>query len=321
MLTVKLSEVINYLSLKEIQKNEDYNDIKIDTDYVYRFGIELMGESKSSLGPGRIVVMGESESNFLKKLNPDSKSKILNNVFSRKFAALITSYNIVPEKEILEMSDKYKIPIFTSDRKTALLMSDLTNFLEEHLEETITRPAGLMSIYGEGVLITGESGIGKSEVALELIHRGHKFVSDDLTEIKRLSIKTLLGFSPGNISNFIEVRGIGIVNVQQLFGINAIKRSETIDMVVNFEIWKDEKEYDRLGSVERYIEILGIRIPYVSIPVKPGKNLAVLTEVAAMNNRVKKYGLNPYGELMEKICGMEDLVPKSSIRAKAIWEK
>ena len=321
MLTVKLSEVIDYLSLKELQGNKDYEQIKINSDYVYRFGIELMGEAQTSLGPGRIVVMGESEAYFLKKLDQKEKNRILEVVFSRNFATLVTSYEIIPEPIIFEFAKKYSIPIFTSNRKTALLMSDLTNFLEEHLEETITRPAGLMSIYGEGVLITGESGIGKSEVALELIHRGHKFVSDDLTEIRRLSIKTLVGFSPGNISNFIEVRGIGIINVHQLFGINSIKKSETIDMIVNFEIWKDEKEYDRLGSVERYVEILGIQVPYVSIPVKPGKNLAVLTEVAAMNNRVKKYGWNPYGELMEKICGMEDLIPKSSIKEKAIWEK
>lgn len=321
MLTIKLSEVIDYLSLKPLYTTENYGDIVINSDYVYRFGIELMGESKTSLSAGCAVIMGESETLFLKKLNKQDKDRVLDITFSKKFSVLITSYSIVPEQKIFELAKKYGIPIFTSDRKTALLMSDLTNFLEEHLEETITRPAGLMSIYGEGVLITGESGIGKSEVALELIHRGHKFVSDDLTEIRRLSIKTLLGFSPGNISNFIEVRGIGIINVHQLFGINSIKKSETIDMIVNFEIWKDEKEYDRLGSVDRYIEILGIRVPYVSIPVKPGKNLAVLTEVAAMNNRVKKYGMNPYGELMEKICGMEDLVPKTSIREKAIWEK
>ena len=145
-----------------------------------------------------------------------------------------------------------------------------------------------MSIHGEGVLLTGESGIGKSEVALELIHRGHKFVSDDLTEIRKISTKTLMGSPPGNISKFIEVRGIGIINVQQLFGINAIKKSENIDMIVNFELWNDKNEYDRLGSIEYFVNILDIKVPYISIPVKPGKNLAVLVEVAAMNNRIKK---------------------------------
>lgn len=321
VLSVMLSELVGFVDAKCINpKDGKYLDIKIISDYVYRLGLELM-TNHSSLSPGRIVVMGESERYFLSKMDEKQKRTSLDNIFSRKFAAIFISNSISPDKDILELSEKYSIPIFISSDKTSLLMSDLINFLEERLEPSITRPAGLMSIHGEGVLLTGESGIGKSEVALELIHRGHKFVSDDLTEIRKISTKTLMGSPPGNISKFIEVRGIGIINVQQLFGINAIKKSENIDMIVNFELWNDKNEYDRLGSIEYFVNILDIKVPYISIPVKPGKNLAVLVEVAAMNNRIKKYGMNPYGELMNNLCGISELIPKKFQEVFPIWDK
>lgn len=320
MLKVKLEDLVEYVEGEIYDPAIEYKDVFIDSDYVYRLGIEMMTPI-TSLAPGRIMIMGESERYYLKTFDPERRKKVLNNIFSKRFSALFLANNMIPAQYVFDLAKKYLIPVFTVKDKSSILMSELTNFLEERLEPSITRPAGLMSVHGEGILLTGESGVGKSEVALELIHRGHKFVSDDLTEIKKISTKTLLGSPPGNISKFIEVRGIGIINVQQLFGINAIKRSENIDMMVHFEQWKDGYEYDRLGSVEYFVKILDVNVPYVSIPVKPGKNLAVLVEVAAMNNRMKKYGMNPYGELMGNLCGINDLVPKEYKQVFPMWDK
>ncbi len=320
MLKVKLEDLVEYVEGKIYDPEIEYRGVFIDSDYVYRLGIEIMTPI-TSLAPGRVMIMGESEKYYLKTFELERRKKILNHIFSKKFSALFLANGLNPGQYVFDLAKKYLIPIFTVKDKSSILMSELTNFLEERLEPSITRPAGLMSVHGEGVLLTGESGVGKSEVALELIHRGHKFVSDDLTEIKKISTKTLLGSPPGNISKFIEVRGIGIINVQQLFGINAIKKSENIDMIVHFEQWKDGCEYDRLGSVEYFVKILDISIPYISIPVKPGKNLAVLVEIAAMNNRMKKYGMNPYGELMGNLCGINDLVPKEFKQVLPMWDK
>ena len=320
MLRVKLEDLVEYVEGKIYNSEIEYKNVYIDSDYVYRLGIEMMTPI-TSLAPGRVMIMGESEKYYLNTFELEKRKRILDHIFAKRFSALFLANNMNPGKYVFEVASRYEVPIFTVRDKSSVLISELTNFLEERLEPSITRPAGLMSVHGEGVLLTGESGVGKSEVALELIHRGHKFVSDDITEIKKISTKTLLGAPPGNISKFIEVRGIGIINVQQLFGINAIKKSENIDIVVHFEQWKDGCEYDRLGSVEYFVQILDINVPYISIPVKPGKNLAVLVEIAAMNNRMKKYGINPYGELMGSLCGISDLVPKEFKQVFPIWDR
>lgn len=302
MKSIKLIQVVEYTNASVLQaNNDDWKNVDITHDYVHRFGLELMG-SKSDLGIGKIMAFGAREKYFLNTLSSNEKKEIFEEIFSSKFSALFVTNSIVPESLILTFAKKHSIPVFSVKIKTYQFISELTNYLEEYLEPTITRPAGFLSIHGEGVLLTGESGIGKSEVALELIHRGHKFISDDLVEIRKITSRSLIGNSPDNISRFIEVRGIGIINVQQLFGVNATKSSENIDLVVNFEIWKSDKSYDRLGS-EKYVDILGVKVPYVSIPVKPGKNLAVIVEVAAMNNRLKKLGMNPYNELLGKLFG------------------
>ena len=303
MKSIKLGQIVDYINAEVIQADDDWRDREISREYIHRFGLELICP-KSDLGPGKIMAFGVREKHFITTLSSNEKREIFDDIFSSNFTALFVANSIIPENLILNFAKKYSVPIFSVKMKTYKLISELTNYLEEYLEPSITRPAGFMSVHGEGVLLTGESGIGKSEVALELIHRGHKFISDDLVEIRKLSSHLLVGNSPDNISRFIEVRGIGIINVQQLFGINATKPSENIDLIVNFEIWKDDRAYDRLGS-EKYVEILGIKVPYVSIPVKPGKNLAVLVEVAAMNNRLKKLGMNPYNEFLTKLFGTD----------------
>jgi len=321
MKSVKLEKIVQYFHAVPIQiKGDSWKNIEITHDYVHRLGLELMGY-KSELGPGKIMVSGTREKFFLTTLSSSEKQSIFDEIFSSKFGAFFVTNSIIPENNILKFTKKYNIPVFSVKDKTSPFMSSLTNFLEEYLEPSISRPAGLVSVHGEGVLIIGESGIGKSEVALELIHRGHKFVSDDITEIRKLSSRTLIGCAPGNISRFIEVRGIGIINVQQLFGVNATKSSETIDLVINLEIWKEDRSYERLSMTEQYAEILGMQIPYISIPVKPGKNLAVIVEVAAMNNRLKKLGMNPYKEFMEKVFGENpNLIPKPAQKVNVIFQ-
>lgn len=321
-LFITLGEIVRTLEAYPITVYDDksYEDVKIDCDRVYRLGLELLG-SASDLGPGKLVVTGVSERDFLEKLFGEEKKLVLDDVFSNRFEALFVTSSIVPEELIVRYAKKYKVFVFGTEDKSSAFMSELSNLLEERLEPTITRPAGFVSIYGEGVLITGESGVGKSEVSLELIHRGHKFVSDDLTEIRKISTRTLIGSSPGNISQFIEVRGIGIVNIQQLFGVNSIKLSETINMLVHFEVWDKDRTYDRLGLEEKYVEILGVKVPYVSIPVKPGKNLAVIVEVAAMNNRLKRVGLGAYNALIGDLSDISDLTPHLAKEAVFVWNR
>ncbi|BED91999.1 MAG: HPr(Ser) kinase/phosphatase [Candidatus Improbicoccus pseudotrichonymphae] len=317
---VFLKDVVENLSLKIlfIPKTCNYEKIQIFSRHINRLGLDLIGKI-SEFDNERILIMGESEYLFLSRLNSEEIKKSIGAVFSLKPPALFIARGIKIQDEVIEMAESYCIPVFTTEDRTSEFISDLTEFLDEFLAPKITRSAGLISIHGEGVLIIGESGIGKSEIALELISRGHKFISDDVTEIKKISAKTILGFAPENVNDFIEVRGIGVINVKDLFGVNAIKRFERIDLVVNLEIWQNDSSKNRLGenNEEKYVEIFDVNIPFVSIPVKSGKNLAVIIEVAAMNNRLKKIGSNSNSEFMSKF----GIPPKTSKEIKYIWGK
>lgn len=317
---VTLGEIIDHMEMEKVYApNEKYKETKIITRHINRIGLDLIG-SLREFDPSRLMIFGESEKIFLDSLKSDARRNSMDAIFSFKSPAMLVTRGITLHSETIEVAKKYETPIFVSQEGTAVFINDLTEFLSEFLSPKVTRSAGFMSIHGEGVLIIGESGIGKSEVELELIKRGHKFVSDDVTEIRRISARTLYGYSPGNISKFIEVRGIGIVNIQQLFGVDSIKKSERIDLVASLEMWQDGIDYKRLGDEEKYIEILDIKVPYVSIPVKPGKNLAVIVEVAAMHNRLKKFGINPYGELMAQL-GMSSMIePPPPTLVKCIWD-
>ncbi len=205
---------------------------------------------------------------------------------------------------MLEMAPNYEIPIMRTEENTTVFISKLMAFLNMQLAPRITRHGVLIEIYGEGVLIMGESGVGKSETAVELVKRGHRLIADDAVEIRKASNITLVGSSPDNIRHFLELRGIGIVNARQLFGIGSVKLSEKIDMVVEMELWNPEKTYDRMGVDTHYMTILGVKVPLLNIPVKPGRNLAVILEVAAMNNRQKKMGYNAAKDLLRQL-GMD----------------
>lgn len=214
--------------------------------------------------------------------------------------ALFISRNMEIFPEIIEVAKEYHTPVFRSKQSTSKLMANLISFLSVELAERITIHGVLCEVYGEGVLITGESGVGKSETAIELVKRGHRLVADDAVEIKKVSDYTLYGSAPETIRHFIEVRGIGIIDVKRIFGMGLIKETANIDLVINLENWDTEKQYDRVGLTTQYTNILGIDVPSLTIPVKPGRNLAVVVEIGAMNHRQKKLGYNAAEELEKK---------------------
>ena len=238
---------------------------------------------------------------YLSTIDEKTRRERLEKLFSQHLPALIITRELPYFAEMLELAKQYEMPLLRSKESTSNFMSGLIAFLNLNLAPRITRHGVLIEIYGEGVFITGESGVGKSETAIELVKRGHRLVADDAVEIKKVSNISLVGSSPDNIRHFLELRGIGIINARRLFGMGAIKLTEKIDLIVEMELWNPEKVYDRMGVDNQYTSILGVKIPSLTIPVKPGRNLAVILEVAAMNNRQKKMGYNAAQELLDKL--------------------
>lgn len=297
---------------------KDPKKVKIFSRSINRLGLELIGPIEH-FDNERIMIMGESESYFLSTLSSEEIYKSIEALLSLRPPLLIITYGIKPLKEIIEVAKKYEVPILTSKDTAAEVTGELTPFLNLHLAPRITRSGGLLNVHGEGILLVGESGVGKSETTIELLKRGHKLIADDLVEIRKIPKNTLVGSAPENIRHFIEVRGIGIINARRIFGIGAVKLTETIDMVVNLENWKDDKDYDRMGTESVYTEILGVKVPYINIPVRPGRNLAVIIEVAAMNNRQRKMGYNAARELFINL-GMEYPKADNHKIKKCIWD-
>jgi HPr kinase/phosphorylase len=238
---------------------------------------------------------------YLSTIDEKTRYERVDMLFAQRIPALIISRELPYFPEMVELAKKYEIPLLRSKESTSSFMAALIAFLNLHLAPRITRHGVLIEVYGEGMLILGESGVGKSETAVELIKRGHRLVADDAVEIRKVSNISLVGSSPENIRHFLEIRGIGIVNARRLFGMGAVKVTEKIDMIVELEPWDSEKVYDRMGVDSEYTSILGVKIPYNTIPVKPGRNLAVILEVAAMNNRQKKMGYNAAQELLDNL--------------------
>ena len=283
--SVPLSQIVESLGLEKVYVADNYEQTKISTVEINRPGLELTGYFEF-FDNKRIQVLGNTEFAYL-----------------GRFGAKL-----------------HKVSIFATDENTSDLTARLVQFLNRELAPRITRHGVLVEVYGEGCLLTGDSGVGKSETAIELIKRGHRLVADDAVEILRTNVSTLIGQSPANIRHFIELRGIGIINARQLFGMGAIKTQEKIDMVVNLEIWDNQKVYDRMGLDREYMEILGVEVPALTIPVKPGRNLAVIIEVAAMNNRQKKMGYNPAADLLVSL-GMDlSAVPSPEKTIVGKWE-
>ena len=298
--SVSLDRIIGEHELEVLYCPQDPANIHIYSCDVNRPGLQL-GGFYEYFDNTRIQIIGKTEFTFLEQRNEEERRAAIDTLLSKRPPALVITRDLELFPEITELGQKYGVPILRCKASTSAFMAKLIAFLNLNLAPRITRHGVLIEIYGEGVLILGDSGVGKSETAIELVKRGHRLVADDAVEIKKTSNVTLVGSSPDNIRHFLELRGIGIINVRQLFGMGSVKVTEKIDMVVELEPWNPEKVYDRMGMDNHYMSILGVKVPYLTIPVKPGRNLAVILEVAAMNNRQKKMGYNAAQDLLDNL--------------------
>lgn len=298
--SVSLLKIIKEFSLETLYLPDAPENIYISSNEINRPGLQLSGYY-DFFDSDRIQIIGKSEMSFLQEFPPQESGVKIRSFFEKKPSAVIISRNLEVVEDMYETAKAYKVPLLRTSDSTSSFMSSLIAFLNVELAPRIIRHGVLVEVYGEGLLILGESGIGKSETAIELVKRGHRLIADDAVEIRRVSSKSLVGTSPENIRHFIELRGIGIINFRRIFGMGAVKLTEKIDLVINLEPWDVNKVYDRMGLESEFTNILGLEIPSVNIPVKPGRNLAVIIEVAAMNNRQKKMGYNAAEELLEKL--------------------
>ena len=278
----------------------DFASIRLTVADVARPDLLLAGFFEH-FDPQRLQVLGKVEMSYLEELPESQQEEIFDRLFSFKIPAVLITRGMQPYPACISMARKHNVTLLRSKEPTSEIMSTLIAYLCDELAPRITRHGVLMEVYGEGVLLTGESGMGKSETAVELLKRGHRLIADDAVEIRKISGNTLVGTAPELIRNYIELRGIGIINVAKLFGMGAVKAENEINLVVNIEPWNNQAVYDRLGAESSYTEILGVKVPTYTIPITPGRNLAVILEVAAMNNRQRKMGYNAALELTEQI--------------------
>lgn len=311
--TIPLSKIIDELQLETAFLPKSADDILIQSRDVVRPGMELNGYHEY-FDPNRIAVLGRAEMYMLESLKPERRAMALDSYLSLKPPAVIVARGIDPGKDFMEIAKTYHVPVLRTTESTSNVVASLVAYLNVELAPRITRHGVLVEVYGEGILLVGDSGVGKSETAIELIKRGHRLIADDAVEIRRVSSKSLVGQSPENIRHFIELRGIGIINARRIFGMGAVKLQEKIDMCINLEIWDATKVYDRMGMDSEYTEILGIKVPVMTIPVKPGRNLAIIIEVAAMNNRQKKMGYNAAYELLSALGMDASMMPHEEIK-------
>ena len=297
--SISLKTIVKEFDLQVVHASTDFDSVRITVEDISRPGIQLSGYF-DHFDPVRLQVMGNVEMSYLARLEESERTRILDRLFSYKFPALLITRNTSVGSIVLEMAKKHNVTVLRSTDPTSAITSAIITYLNAALAPRLTRHGVLMEVYGEGVLLIGESGIGKSETAIELLKRGHRLIADDAVEIRKISGSTLVGTAPELIRNYIELRGIGIINVAQLFGMGAIKIENEVNLVVNIVPWNTHEVYDRLGLEDQYTEILGVKIPINTIPVTPGRNLAVILEVAAMNNRQRKFGYNPALEFIEQ---------------------
>ena len=299
---VKLSELAEKMELKNLTPTVELKGKEVSIPEVNRPALQLSGFF-DHFDSDRVQIIGYVEYTYLQTLDHERKLKIYDELVTYKVPCIVYSRNLEPDKELLEKAEKQDIPIFQTEKQTSGFMAELIRWMNVKLAPCISIHGVLVDVYGVGVLIMGESGIGKSEAALELIKRGHRLVTDDVVEIRKVSDETLVGSAPDITRHFIELRGIGIVDVKTLFGVESVMYNQTIDMVIRLEDWNREANYDRLGLDEEYIEFLGNKVVCYSIPIRPGRNLAVIVESAAINYRAKKMGYNAAQELYNRVTG------------------
>lgn len=312
---IELSRIIKEFSLQILNMPQDPNEIKVSSAEINRPGLQLAGYYEY-FDPKRIQILGMSEIGFLRHFTDEKLHQRVGELFEKKPVAVIIARNLTEDGVYKEMAELHGVPLLVTKESTSDFEAALIAFLNLHLAPRITRHGVLVEVYGEGILLLGESGVGKSETAIELVKRGHRLIADDAVEIRRVSNKSLVGTAPDNIRHFIELRGIGIINASRIFGVGAVKLTEKIDLVINMEPWDVNKTYDRMGLENQTTDILGLDIPSLTIPVKPGRNLAVIIEVAAMNSRQKKLGYNAAEDLLNKLGMNDDFKKPEEVKVK-----
>lgn len=301
--SVPLEKIVQNLHLEVVFAPRELSDMPVTTPDVNRPGLLLSGYDEY-FDPTRIQILGNAEMGYLSTLEESERRSRVHTLFASQPPAVVITRSLEVLDEITEFATQYSVPVLRTAENTSSMMSALISTLSVDLAPRITRHGVLVEVYGEGILIMGDSGVGKSETAIELVKRGHRLIADDAVELRRVSDRTIFGTAPENIRHFIELRGVGIINVARVFGSGAVKMSEKIDLVVHLEPWNKEKNYSRTGLETETTDILGLAIPSTVIPVMPGRNLAVILEAAAINNRQKKMGYNAAVELMGNL-GLE----------------
>ncbi len=302
--SVSLESIAEQLELKIASSPTQLDEIMLITSDVSRPGLLLTGYTKF-FEPNRVQILGNAEFGYLTSLPDGLRGERVRHLFAAKPPAVVVTRGKEPLPEMLRYAKEYAVPILTTPDSTTSFMNGLISVLSVELAPRVTRHGVLVEVYGEGILILGESGVGKSETAVELLKRGHRLIADDAVELRRVSDRTIVGQAPENIRHFVELRGIGIINVAKIFGMGAVKNSEKIDLVVELEPWDKRKNYSRTGLEYNNINILDLKVPLMVIPVMPGRNLAVILEIAAINNRQKEMGYNAAQELMNQL-GLEN---------------
>lgn len=297
--TIAIESLAKELDL-EIIRHGNHNSITTYTSDINRPGLQFAGFF-DYFANERIQVLGKVEMTYLEHLDPEVRSQRLDKYFSYDLPCVIITRNMDVPDYILEPATKYGVTVFKSKKVTTGLINKLINYLDSALAPRITRHGVLVDVYGVGVFMMGESGIGKSETALELIKRGHRLVADDAVEIKKVAEQRLIGESPELIRHFMEIRGVGIIDIKAMFGVGAVINNKPLDLVIYLEFWDTTKEYDRLGLVDEHIEILGVALPKIVLPVRPGRNLAIIVEIAARNWRLRSLGYHAAQELDNRL--------------------
>lgn len=297
---VKLERIVEKMNLKNLTPDVDVSEIEVQVPDVNRPALQLTGFF-DHFDSERVQIIGYVEYTYLATLNTDDKEKVYETLLAYGIPCIVFCRKLMPEEEFLRKATELNVPIFMSEKDTSSFTAEIIRWLNVELAPCISIHGVLVDVYGVGVLIMGESGIGKSEAALELIKRGHRLVTDDVVEIRKVSDDTLVGTAPDITRHFIELRGIGIVDVKTLFGVQSVKETQTIDLVINMEEWDKDREYDRLGLKEEYTEFLGNQVVCHSIPIRPGRNLAIIVESAAINHRQKQMGYNAAEELYRRV--------------------
>ena len=300
MYTVKLTKLVEKMELVNCTPEIDISQMVLTQPQVNRPGLQLAGFF-DSFNYDRIQIIGSVEYAYMEKMEKDHGIGVMNRLMEYKIPCLVFSRNLPVKEELKALAIEHGIPVFQTSKTTSDFMGEVIRWLKVELAPRISIHGVLVDVYGEGILITGESGIGKSETALELIKRGHRLVSDDVVEIKKVSDDTLIGSAPDITRHFIELRGIGIVDVKSLFGVQSVKHTQSIDLVIRLEEWDRTREYDRMGLEDKYTEFLGNKVVCHDLPIRPGRNLAIICESAAVNYRQKKLGYNAAQELYNRV--------------------